>query len=70
MIESVLESNSKRFCKSEIRENFKMKHDPHMKKTLYNKRGIHIHQNNERKEKLHLISSFISEENLSTSSKT
>ena len=52
VIESVLESNCKRFRKTAKRENFNQKPGAHKEKTHSNNWGDYTHQHNERKEKL------------------
>ena len=52
VVKSLLESNCKRFRQSAIRENFNLKTETQLKKTLSNNGGVYTHQYNEVKEKL------------------
>ena len=52
VVKSVLDSNSKRFRDTAMRENFNLKHETLMKKSHSNNRDNLTHQYNEVKEKL------------------
>ena len=52
VVQSLLESNCKRFSQSAIRENFNLKPKTQLRKTDSDKGGHYTHQYNEEKEHL------------------